>query len=130
MTGYAVRLLRIDSRPTPRLTESPFATLFIGPVNSLPQRLAIVLRTRTIKFKGVHFSRRIISYGSWVIRLHERGSFQTFRLIRINLNTLYRKGNQIILWGIGYFVTPARIASDMRYRPTDGGLGEVTEWAI
>ena len=49
MTGYAVvssvRLLRIDSRPTPRLTESPFVTLFIGPVNSLPRRLSIVLRT-------------------------------------------------------------------------------------
>ena len=53
MTGYAVvssvRLLRIDTRPTPRLTESPFVTLFIGPVNSLPRRLSIVLRTRTIK---------------------------------------------------------------------------------
>src|SRR6218665_1590280 len=86
MTGYAVvssvRLLRIESRPTPRLTESPFVPLFIGPVNCLPRRLSIVLRTRTIKFKGNHFSRRIISYGSWGIRLHEWGSFHTFRLIR------------------------------------------------
>ena len=86
MTGYAVvssvRLLRIDSRPMPRLTESPFVTLFIGPVSSLPRRLSIVLRTRTIKFKGDHLSRRIISYGSWGIRLHKRGSFHTFRLIR------------------------------------------------
>src|SRR6218665_1651061 len=58
-TGYAVvssvRLLRIDRRSTPRLTESPFVTLFMGPVNSLPRRLSIVLRTRTIKFKGIIF---------------------------------------------------------------------------
>src|SRR6218665_200867 len=86
MTGYAVvssvRLLRIDSWPTPRLSESPFWTLFIGPVNSLPRRLSIVLRTRTTKFKGDHFSRRIVWYGSWGIRLHKRGSFHPFRLIR------------------------------------------------
>ena len=74
MTGYAVvssvRLLRIDSRPTSRLTESPFVTLFIGPDNSLSLRLSIVLRTRTITFKGDHSSSWIISYGSWGIRLH------------------------------------------------------------
>src|SRR6218665_3099102 len=86
MTGYAVvssvRLLRIDSRPTPRLTESPSVTLFIGPINSLPRRLSIVFRMRTINFKGDYFSRLIISYGLWGVRLHERRSFHTFRLIR------------------------------------------------
>src|SRR6218665_2307505 len=40
-------------------------------VNSLPRRLSIDLRTRTIRFKGDHFSRGIISYDSWGIRLHE-----------------------------------------------------------
>jgi len=52
---FVCRLLRIGSRPTPRLTESPFVNLFIGPVNSYPRRLSIVLRTRTIKFKGIIF---------------------------------------------------------------------------
>jgi len=35
-----------------------------------------------IRFNGDHFSRGIISYDSWGIRLHERGLFHTFRLIR------------------------------------------------
>jgi len=66
MTGYAVvssvRFVCIcwpDSQPTPRLIESHLPTLFIhGPtrfVNSLPRRLSIVLRTRTIGFKEDHF---------------------------------------------------------------------------
>jgi len=74
MTGYAVilsvRLLRIDSRPTPRLTESPFVTLFIGPVNSLPRRLSLVLRMRIVIIKDyrIGLSRGIIFQG---------GSFRT-----------------------------------------------------
>src|SRR6218665_2744407 len=68
-------------RPTPRLTESP-QTYSWQSVNCLSRRLSIVLRTRTIKFKADPFSRGIISYGSWGIRLHEGGSFHTFRLIR------------------------------------------------
>jgi len=67
-------------------------------VNCLPPRLSIVQRTRTIRFKTDHFSRGIISYVSWGIRLHEGGSFLTFRLIHRNLNTLYRKGDHFI-WG-------------------------------
>src|SRR6218665_2381521 len=93
MTSYAVfssvrlRLLT-EIWPPPRLTESSLPILFIhGPtrfVNSLPRRLSIVLRTRTIGLKGDHFSKGIISYDSWGIRLHT-----------INLNTLYRKGTTL-----------------------------------
>src|SRR6218665_3324664 len=111
MTGYAlvssVCLLQINSRPTPRLTESPFGTLFIGPVNSLLRRLSIVLRTRTIKFKGDHFSRRIIRavYGGYVC---------TRGIVPHEYAIGYRKGDQII-WGIGYLVTLA--AADNLWRP-------------
>ena len=64
-----------------RLTESPQPYSWAS-VNCLPQLLSIVPRTRTIKFKWDPFSRVIISYVSWGIRLHEGGSFDTFRLIR------------------------------------------------
>ena len=66
MNGYAV----VSSV---RLTESlqPYSW---ASVNCLPQRLlSIVLWTRTIKFKWDPFSRGIISYVSWGIRLHEGG---------------------------------------------------------
>jgi len=68
------------------LTESLLPTLFIhGPtrfVNSLPRLLSTVLRTRTIRFKGDHFSR-----GDNFVRFigdtfARGGSFHTFRLIR------------------------------------------------
>src|SRR6218665_1601186 len=110
-TGYAVvssvRLLRIDRRSTPRLTESPFVTLFMGPVNSLPRRLSIVLRTRTIKFKGIIFqggSFRAV-HGGYVctrgivphVQIDPAGSI----LIR------YIERGIKLYGGIGYFVTPA-----------------------
>jgi len=77
-------------------TESPLPNLFISGtarfVNSLPRRLSIVLRTRTIIFKGNHFSRGIMSYDSWGIRLHE-GIVPHVQIDQlINLNTQYRKG--------------------------------------
>jgi len=79
MNGYAVvssvRLCGpVYSRPMPRLIESPQPYSWPS-VNCLPRRLSIVLRTRTIKFKADPF---------WGIRLHEGGSFHTFRLIRPN----------------------------------------------
>src|SRR6218665_3000719 len=64
-----------------RLTESP-QPYSLAIDNCLPQRLSTVFRTRTIKFKWYPFSRGIISHVSWGIRLHEGGSFHTFRLIR------------------------------------------------
>ena len=100
-----------ESRPPPRLTESPIPTLFIHApkrfVNSFPRRLSIVLRTRTIGFKGENFSKGIISYDSWgyVCTRRDRSTRSDWSG-RIKLNTLYRKGDHFI-WGIGYFVTPA-----------------------
>src|SRR6218665_4175194 len=52
------------------LTESPQSYSWAS-LNCLPRRLSIVIRTRTIKFKWDPFSRGIISYVSWGIRLHE-----------------------------------------------------------
>jgi len=113
MTGYAVvssyrlHLLTYVSLDwiTPSDPIYPCTTRFIN--NCLPRRLSIVLRTRTIRFKADHFSRGIISYVSWGIRLHEGDrSTRSDWSGRSNLNTLYRKGDHVI-WGIGYFVTPA-----------------------
>src|SRR6218665_2694649 len=61
MTGYAVvssvRLLRIPSR----LTESPFVTLFIGPINCVPRGCLLsfgreqLLNSRRVIFQGGSF---------------------------------------------------------------------------
>ena len=94
------------------------STLFIHGavrfVNGLPRRLPIVLRARTIRFKRDHFSRWIISYDSWGIRLHEGdSSTRSDWSGRINMNRLYRKGDHFT-WGIGYFVTPALKCNPIR----------------
>src|SRR6218665_2598986 len=69
------------SQRTPCLTESPQPYSWAS-VNCLPWRISIVLRTRTIKFKGDPFSRGIISYDSWGYVCTRGGSFHMFRLIR------------------------------------------------
>ena len=59
MTGYAlvssVCLLQINSRPTPRLTESPFVTLFIVPRGCLLSFGREQLNSRGIIFQGESF---------------------------------------------------------------------------
>ena len=84
-----------------RLTESPQSYTWAS-VNCLPRRLSIILWTRTIKFKWDPFSRGVILYVSWGIRLH------TFRLIRPDQSEYaISKRRPHYNGGIGYFVTPA-----------------------
>src|SRR6218665_894372 len=84
MYKYCSRMNGYSVVSSVHLTESP-QLYSLASVNCLPRRLSIVLRTRTIKFKWDPFSMGIISYVSWGIRLHEGGSFHTFRLIRCGM---------------------------------------------
>jgi len=98
MYKYCSRMNGYSVVSSVHLTESP-QLYSLASVNCLPRRLSIVLRTRTIKFKWDPFSMGIISYVSWGIRLHEEDrSTRSDWSGRINLNTLYRKGDHIT-WG-------------------------------
>src|SRR6218665_174289 len=86
----------------PRLTESPLPTLFIHVparfVNSLSRRWSIVLRRRTIRFKGDHFSRGIISYVSWGC-VCMRGIVPHVQIDPVGYARLFRKGDHTVYGG-------------------------------